>query len=584
MGSSRVRERNRLTVLAIVTVVAGIALTAGPAAIAGATGTSLAGHWGSARKVPGMAALNPGGNAGIQSISCDKPGECAAGGFTVGDSVFHDVLAVERGGTWQQARRVYGGKPAVKSSLINSVSCAQGRCAAGGWFTGSDSASQHAFVVSEAGGTIGAPAEVPGTPLTSGGSASVFAVSCADASTCAAGGHTVSKDGDEEPFVVDETSGGWGTARSLQNMDQLNKSGRGVVTAISCGAPGDCVATGTYEDDQRVLHAFEAEEASGNWGPAQPLPGMDKLTAGESEPMSLSCSGPGSCAIAGFYDSGDFSQQQAFVIDEHRGFWGSAQQVPGSADRNTNHDAAVNSVSCAAAGECAAVGFYSTPGGRHQFVTEERDGTWQPTIRDLTLKGAGSGGFGLEANAISCGAPGDCAVTGEFNDAENNVLLFTVNEVAGTWRQAHELPGDTRLSVKRFGRLLTVSCATAGNCATGGFYFDAKGHSQGLVASKSTASAAHLSLSAARVRYGHERAERVSVRVTGHTGGTPDGRVTIKAGTRTICAIKLAAGKGSCTLGARTLKPGTYQLTARYGGSQTYAGSVSGGKTLTVTK
>ena len=582
-------ERKRLTVLAIATVAAGIALTAGPAAMASASGTPPTGHWGNAQKVPGMAALNPDGNGGIQSISCAAPGECAAGGFTVGDSVtrdhlFHDVLAVERGGTWRQARRVYGADPAVKSSLINSVSCAHGSCAAGGWFTGSAVTNEHAFVVSEANGTIGAPLEVPGTPLTSGGSASVLAVSCADAGACAAGGHSVSKDGDEEPFVVDETSGGWGTAQPLQDIGKLNKSGRGIVTAISCGAPGDCIAAGTYGDENRVIHAFEAEEASGNWGPARTLPGMDKLTAGESEPMSVSCSGPANCAIAGFYDSSDFKQRQAFVIDEHGGFWGSAQQVPGTADRNTNHFATVNSVSCTSAGECAAVGYYSTPDGRHQFVTDERGGTWQPAIRDLTRKGSPGGGFGVQANAVSCGSPGNCVVTGEFADAHNGSHLFTLNQVGGTWGKVLELPGSAKLNVKKFGRLLTVSCASAGNCAVGGFYEDAKGNTQGLVADESSVTATHLALSVSKVRYGHEQAEKLSVKVQPRTGGTPSGKVTVLASGTALCLIKLAKGTGSCTLPATKLKPGSYRLTGVYGGDRHYNGSAYPAKTLTVIK
>jgi hypothetical protein len=297
---------------------------------------------------------------------------------------------------------------------------------------------------------------VSGTPLATGGGAAVFAVSCAAVSACAAGGQTVTG-GDQEPFVVDETSGGWGTARPLQNMDQLNKSRRGLIIAISCGAPGDCVAVGTYLDAHTVSHAFEAEETGGSWGPAQPLPGMDQLTTGSSAPDSVSCSGPGECSIGGSYQSSDGAQQQAFVIDEHGGTWGSAQRVPGSAARNTGHFA-------------------------------------------------------------------------------------------------------------------------------GGFYEDAKGRTQGLVANESTATTTRLSLSAATIRLGHEQSERISVRVTGHTGGTPGGTATVKAGTRTVCTIRLAGAKGSCTLRARVLKPGQYQVTAAYGGSPTYAGSRSGARTLTVTR
>lgn len=74
------------------------------------------------------------------------------------------------------------------------------------------------------------------------------------------------------------------------------------------------------------------------------------------------------------------------------------------------------------------------------------------------------------------------------------------------------------------------------------------------------------------------------MRVTGHTGGTPGGTVTVTAGTRMVCTMKLARAKGGCKLGARTLKLGQYQLSAAYGGSPVYAGSRSGARTLTVTR
>jgi hypothetical protein len=38
------------------------------------------GVWGRAVEVPGLAALNKGGNAGVGSVSCASPGTCAAGG------------------------------------------------------------------------------------------------------------------------------------------------------------------------------------------------------------------------------------------------------------------------------------------------------------------------------------------------------------------------------------------------------------------------------------------------------------------------------------------------------------------------
>jgi hypothetical protein len=93
-----------------------------------------------------------------------------------------------------------------------------------------------------------------------------------------------------------------------------------------------------------------------------------------------------------------------------------------------------------------------------------------------------------------------------------------------------------------------------------------------------------LTLSAAKAKAGHEQSERLSVQVTPSVTGTPAGKVTIKAGSTTLCAITLKGAKGSCTLTASELRPGTYQLTASYPGATPYAGSTSPKKALTVTK
>src|SRR5262249_35584520 len=93
-----------------------------------------------------------------------------------------------------------------------------------------------------------------------------------------------------------------------------------------------------------------------------------------------------------------------------------------------------------------------------------------------------------------------------------------------------------------------------------------------------------LKLSAVKIKAGHERAERLSVHVVPKAGGTSDGKVTIKAGSIKLCAVRLAKAKGSCRLSAKELRPGTYHLTAAYRGSgRQFAASISPKKTLTVT-
>ena len=93
---------------------------------------------------------------------------------------------------------------------------------------------------------------------------------------------------------------------------------------------------------------------------------------------------------------------------------------------------------------------------------------------------------------------------------------------------------------------------------------------------------ASLTLSRSSVAYGHENAEKLTVKVTSPLGGTPTGTVSIKIKSTVLCTIRLADGAGSCTLSAKRLEPGTYSLTASYGGSTSYTGT-SASKTLKVT-
>jgi hypothetical protein len=86
------------------------------------------------------------------------------------------------------------------------------------------------------------------------------------------------------------------------------------------------------------------------------------------------------------------------------------------------------------------------------------------------------------------------------------------------------------------------------------------------------------------VTCGHEQAERLTVSVAPRYSGTPGGTVTVKSGTVTVCTIKLASGKGSCTLSAAKLPAGPHTLAAAYPGSSDFTSSTSARKTLTVAK
>jgi hypothetical protein len=112
-------------------------------------------------------------------------------------------------------------------------------------------------------------------------------------------------------------------------------------------------------------------------------------------------------------------------------------------------------VSCPSAGNCAAVGTFSTGQAFWAFVISEVDGAWRPAtpVRGLP-HGAHSD---VVLNAISCPARGNCTAVGRVGWSEG----FAVSEVNGVWRTAEMIPGLTRLDL--------VSCAAPGNCSAAGY-------------------------------------------------------------------------------------------------------------------
>jgi hypothetical protein len=144
-------------------------------------------RWGPVEALRGLA--NHGGPAGIESVSCSAPGDCAAGGDYLTRDEGFAFVAAESAGTWG-APLVVAGIPARASvrPRMDAVSCPPGLagdCAyAGEWTSEAPSVTTSGlFVGSESNGTWG-PAQI-----VKGGAAGAFrALSCPAAGLCAAGG------------------------------------------------------------------------------------------------------------------------------------------------------------------------------------------------------------------------------------------------------------------------------------------------------------------------------------------------------------------------------------------------------------
>ena len=363
---------------AVVTVATvGVALLASGSAVAGtgALAGSLSRHaWGGAEEVPGIAALNQGGNAEIASVSCASAGNCSAGGQYMDSSV----------------RR-------------------------------------QAFVVSQANGTWGAAIEVPGTAaLNQGGNAFITSVSCASAGNCSAGGYYRDSSGHFHAFVVSQAIGTWHTAIKVPVAAAL-RHGNASITSVSCGSAGNCSAGGEYLDNSRGHQAFVVSQAHGIWGTAIEVPGTAALNHGNADLSSVSCASAGNCAAGGFYTDSSV-REQVFVASEVNGTWQTAIEVPGTAALNKGGFAGIASVSCVSAGNCSASGPYKDSSGHYQvLVVNQVGGTWHPAI---AVPGAAALNKGGNAGipTVSCGAAGNCGAGGHYRDSSGHDQAFVVRQ------------------------------------------------------------------------------------------------------------------------------------------------------------
>jgi len=173
------------------------------------------------------------------------------------------------------------------------------------------------------------------------------------------------------------SGGTWGTAKEVPGIAALATDVSSYPLSVSCGAAGNCSAGGyytTYVKKPNPQEAFVVSEKGGTWGTAKEVPGTAALNHGRNAQLaSVSCASAGNCSAGGYYTDGS-SHQQAFVVGEANGTWGTAKEVPGFAALNQGGNAQLASVSCASAGHCSAVGFYTTRprnGFNEAFVVNE---------------------------------------------------------------------------------------------------------------------------------------------------------------------------------------------------------------------
>lgn len=365
---------------------------------------------------------------------------------------------------------------ASQDDIINQTSCpAAGACVAVGYYNDS-SDNQQGLIETQSGGVWSA-SEVDVSLLSASAAPAptLTDVSCPSAGNCVAVGSYSDTSGNTEPLIETETNGVWSAA-------EAPLAGLGtVVTAelqnISCPSAGNCTAVGDYS---RGAAALIETESDGVWtASAGPLPsGAAYLSF-----QGLSCSSAANCVAVGSDQSVTSPGGAAILETERNGNWTATTADLTNLSTSTSYPPDFEAVSCPTDGNCTAVGYYPDTTNTYQPLLEnEVGGVWQPATEDTIPADATGTQSDLWVNSVSCASAGDCTAVGSYDGTSSTeVKDLQLTETGGVWAQGTATPLPSDAGANPEASLDSVACVSAGSCVAVGTYENTSGDNAAMV-------------------------------------------------------------------------------------------------------
>jgi hypothetical protein len=417
------------------------------------------GKW-RAVNVPQPPHLGTGTPIFLLSLACPAVDRCVAAGVR-GEQ--RAIVLTQSGRTWRSAVVIPPPDPEPGSGFVGpavptlrTVSCgAAGDCAAVGYYYGSD-LTTHALLVDQQGGTWGAGIDVqlPPDAATAALEATggfLSSVACPSAGNCAAVGTYTTKDQDgvtydAYPWALDETGGSWaaqGQRLQLPADAATTRDSRAAglespflgFSGLSCPSAGNCTAVGAYVDRHSASQGVFFTERNGTWSqgikapvPAGAIPISDAQEL--DDPMgSISCAAPGNCAAIGWYFASTSLILHGRLLVERHGRW-TASGLALPAGAHARSDAYLTSVECRPPGDCVAVGYYGPRDNAHThgLVIREQGGRWGRPVNTALPSTAPKASYQQTfLNTVACPTQRLCLAGGDYDrtagDAHNGLLL-----------------------------------------------------------------------------------------------------------------------------------------------------------------
>jgi hypothetical protein len=256
---------------------------------------------------------------------------------------------------------------------------------------------------------------------------------------------------------------------------------------------------------------------------------------------SVSCASAGNCSAVGSYTTRS-GAQQGLLLTETAGVRVTAAEASLPAEARAYPMVDLASVSCASAGNCAADGRYMDRDGNEQgLLLSERSGAWATGVRAQLPADAGAHPDAA-LGWVSCRAAGECTASGTYHFSSGDSHGVLLSETAGAWTTGVEASPPMNASSNSNVWLGSVSCATVRVCTAIGMYTDSAGGVQGLLVSAAPVSPTLSTRAPANAKARSPiPASLISSTLAG--GSAPTGRLTFAVfGPRSTPPVSCASG------------------------------------------
>jgi hypothetical protein len=252
------------------------------------------------------------------------------------------------------------------------------------------------------------------------------------------------------PFVLVSAQAASAATWNFQSTAALTGVSAWGLNGVSCLPDGTCVAAGSVTDSSGFNHVMAEERVGSTWS---------QLSAAELEGTTQSvfnavaCSSDSDCTMVGDYDNGTDQLPLAEHFDGTDYLAIDVFPTPAGAQTAT-----LTGISCASAGNCMAVGYYSdtTDGsGDTAFAAVLSDSTWS-----LLNVPAPSGSVQSGLAGVSCVSAGSCEAVGDYSTGNGGLDLAEVWNGSAWMVQSTPATADSELG--------GVSCTAANACTAVG--------------------------------------------------------------------------------------------------------------------